>query len=334
MKELPMPLKVAMFQKSYDYIKPRLDALGLDVSVVPFDKAGQFLVDGKAVSRRDLDLDYVWLSTHINADGLRDTAFDYMLECKTIGVLQTFNAGLDHPFYKKLSDKGTRVCNSSAQGVAIAEYVMAQVLSVLHPIELQRRLQGEKKWQATPFREISQSSWLIVGFGPIGQELARRVKAFGANVAVVRRSTEPTPLADQLGTMADFPRLLPTADIVVLACPLNEATRDFADREFFAAMKPGTILVNIARGPLIVEADMLAALYNGKLETAILDVFDQEPLPTTSPLWSHPKVRLTSHTSFAGSGGRGRWDQLFLDNIKRFANGEKLINEVDPHNIV
>lgn len=329
-----MPFTIAMYDKSYDYIGKRLDGLGLDLKVCTFGKDGMFLVDGVKVAPRDVAVDYVWLSTHLNADNFRDEAFAIVLGCKSVGVLQTFNAGLDHPFYKKLSDKGTRICNSSAQGVAIAEYVMAQVLAVLQPIELQRALQAKKQWQITPFREVSQTSWLIIGFGPIGQEVAKRVKAFGASIAVVRRAPQASPLADQVGTMADLKSLLPAADIVVLACSLNDETRGFADAAFFATLKPGAILVNIARGALIDDAAMLAALDNGPLATVILDVFHQEPLPADNPLWSHAKVRLTSHMSFAGSGGRSRWDQLFLDNITRYAGGEALAQEVNPKDIV
>ena len=93
------------------------------------------------------------------------------------------------------------------------------------------------------------------------------------------------------------------------------------------------MLVNIARGALIDDAAMLAALDQGKLATAILDVFHQEPLPAANPLWSHPRVRLTSHTSFSGSGVRNRWDSLFLDNIARFARGAPLLYEVNPRDI-
>ena len=95
-------------------------------------------------------------------------------------------------------------------------------------------------------------------------------------------------------------------------------------------MKAGTILVNVARGAIIDDAALLAALETPGLATAILDVFATEPLPADSPLWGHPKVRMTSHTSFAGSGVRNRWDALFLDNIQRFVKGQPLANEVDP----
>jgi phosphoglycerate dehydrogenase-like enzyme len=122
----------------------------------------------------------------------------------------------------------------------------------------------------------------------------------------------------------------PEADVVVLACSLNDQTRELADTAFFAAMKPGSILVNVARGGVVDDRALMAALDRGKVATAILDVFDTEPLPADDPLWTHPGVRLTPHTSFAGDGVQGRWDALFLDNIGRFARGEPLERVVDP----
>ena len=328
-----MTATVAMYDKSYAHIRPRLDALGLDIVVRTFGKDGKFLIDGAKVAPADVTVDYLWLSSHLNADGFRDGAFELVLNCKSVGVLQTFNAGLDSPFYEKASQKGIRICNSSAQGVAIAEYVFGQVLSVLQPIGQQRALQAAKQWQQTPFREIWQTNWLIIGFGPIGQEVAKRAKAFDATTVVIRRSPQASPLADASGTMADLDEFLPNADVIVMACALNDETRGFAGKAFFDAVKKGAILVNIARGPLIDDAAMIASLDEGRLSTAILDVFHTEPLPPDNPLWSHPKVRMTSHTSFAGSGGRARWDQLFLDNIARFAKGEALAHEVNPRDI-
>jgi phosphoglycerate dehydrogenase-like enzyme len=329
-----MPVTVGMYDKSLAHIGDRLNALGLDIIVHPFDKSGQFLIGGTATAPGDVDIDYLWLSSHINADNAQKATFDLALACKSLGVLQTFNAGLDNPVYKQISDKGTRICNSSAQGVAIAEYVMAQVMSITHPVAQQRAQQAAKEWKITPFRELSRTHWLIVGYGPIGQEIAKRVKAFGAGTTVVRRSPSLSEFVDKAGTQADLSALLPQADVIVLACPLTDATRGFAGTGFFAMVKPGAILVNIARGGLIDDAALIAALDADQLETAVLDVFHKEPLPEDDPLWSHPKIRLTPHTSFAGDGGRGRWDQLFLDNISHYVKGEPLTQEVKPSDIV
>jgi phosphoglycerate dehydrogenase-like enzyme len=329
-----MSVTVAMYDKSLEHIGARLDALGLDIKVLPFGKDGQFQINGATVSPSDIDVDYMWLSTHLNADNMQKTAFELAQACKSINVMQAFNAGLDNPVYKKISDKGVRICNSSAQAVAIAEYVMTHVLSLFHPIDLQREQQGRTEWKMTPFREIWRTNWLIIGYGPIGQAVARRVKSFDASTAVIRRSPAISELVDKAGTMADLDKFLPEADVIVLACPLNDETRGFASKKFFASVKPGATLINIARGKLIDDTAMISALDDGRLAAAVLDVFHTEPLPEDDPLWSHPKIRLTPHTSFAGNGGRARWDELFLDNISRFVSGKALVAEVDPADIV
>jgi len=329
-----MAVTVAMYDKSYDHIGDRLNALGLDIEVLIFDRDGELYKGGKAVLPAEIDVDYLWLSTHLNADNAQSMAFELAMSCKSVGVMQTFNAGLDNPVYKKISDKGVRICNSSAQAVAISEYTMAHVLSLLHPIDEQRDQQARKEWKMAPFREIWRTNWLIIGYGPIGQELVKRAKAFDANITVVRRSPATSEVVDRAGTIADLGEFLPDADVIVLACPLNDETRGFAGKDFFAAVKPGAILVNIARGKLIDDAAMIAALDDGRVAHAVLDVFHTEPLPEADPLWSHPNVRLTPHTSFAGNGGRARWDELFLDNLSRFVKGEPILAEVDPKDIV
>ncbi|MEM1161691.1 MAG: NAD(P)-dependent oxidoreductase [Pseudomonadota bacterium] len=324
-----MTRTVAMFEGVYPLIQDRLDALGLDIDVITFDADGRFGPDRLAPG--EMRLDYLWFSSRQGKLGMKQPdAFAMALACRHVGVLQTYNAGLDDPFYARMAANGTRLSNSSAQGVAIAEYVIGQVMSVLQPIALQRQQQAAKRWRITPFREISQTNWLIVGFGPIGTAIAKRVKAFEAGVMAVRRDPVPDPNVDRMGTAADLVEMLAAADVVVLACPLNDATRGLAGPDFFAALKPGAILINIARGGVVDDAALLAALEKGTVETAILDVFGAEPLPEGDPYWTHPKVRLTPHTSFAGDGGTGRWDQLFLDNIARFMRGERLIREVDP----
>lgn len=197
-----------------------------------------------------------------------------------------------------------------------------------------RDLQARKEWKLTPFREISRSNWLIVGFGPIGRAIAERTKAFGASNTVVRRAPAASDTVDRAGTIADLAQLLPAADIIVIACPLNDQTRGLVDDEFLAAVKPGAVLVNIARGAIVDDAALIKALDEERLSAAVLDVFHTEPLPRDDPLWSHPKVQVTAHTSFAGRGTRYRWEQLFLDNLARFVNGESLLNEVDPADLL
>lgn len=329
-----MPPVLAMYDRSLAHIGPRLDALGLGLQVVTFGRDGMCIVDGRQVPPEEVSADYVWLAAPITAEGIQEEMFAIVERLRRVGVLQTYNAGLDHPFYKRMSEKGTRLCNSSAQAVAISEYVLGQLMSVLQPIPEQRALQARREWRITPYREIAGTTWLIVGYGPIGREVAKRAKAFGARTLAVRRKPESSPDVDRMGTLADLPSMLPEADVIVLAAPLNAATKGMADARFFATAKAGAMLVNVARGGLVDDAALIAALDAGRLAQAILDVFHEEPLPVADPLWAHPKVRLTSHTSFAGSGVHDRWDTLFLDNIQRFAKGEPLCNVVRPEDLL
>mgnify|MGYP001162725335 FL=1 len=329
-----MTVSVGMFDTGYTRLKHQIDAMGLDIDIRTFDKDGNFNISGAKVPAADAEVDYLWLGPDLAGGSLGSLPFDIALACKRIDVLQTFNAGLDNPAYKKLSDKGIRICNSSAQSVAIAEYTMAHALSLIHPIDNQRAAQARKEWTRTPFREVANTTWLIVGFGPIGATTAARAKAFGATVNVIRRSPKISETVDAAGTLNEIDRFLPDADVIVLACPLNNVTRGLAGNSFFTNIKHGAILINIARGALIENEAMIDALDRGQLEAAVLDVFHTEPLPAKDPLWTHPKVRVTAHTSFAGDGTRSRWDELFFDNLPRFVQGKKLMYEVAPADII
>ena len=223
--------------------------------------------------------------------------------------------------------KGIRLSKSSAQAPAIAEYVVCHALSLLAPITAYRVAQVAHEWKSVPFREVAETRWVIVGFGSIGSEIARRVKPFGAHITVVRRTPAPDALVDEVRASSDLLSLLPNADVVVLACSLNDETRGIAGTEFFAAMKPGSILVNIGRGGLLDEAALQAGLAVDKPAAAVLDVFQTEPLPADAWAWDHPKVRVSSHCAGAGSGVLGRGDELFLENYRRFLAGEPLLHE-------
>ncbi len=328
------PVTVAMYSKAHETIAPRLDALGLDIDLVLFDEKMTLTHGGSKLEPSETGIDYLWFSPEVSHDGNLTAAFDLVLSLKSLDVLQTFNAGLDHPGYKKVADRGVRLSNSSAQAVAISEYVLGQVLAMFQRHDAQRAAQSAGEWQRIAFREIAGTNWLIAGFGPIGRATAALAKAFGAHVTVVRRSPETGPTVDRAGTMADLPEILPDTDVIVLACPLNEATCGMADKAFFDRVKQDAVLVNIARGGLIDDAALIDALDNGALAEAALDVFHTEPLPAGDPLWTHPKVRLTGHTSFFGSGTGRRWVQLFLDNLPRYVAGEPLINEFNPKDLV
>lgn len=325
-------MKLLIHRGALKRVEHELATTGLPLDLVIVDENGVWHGDQK-IEAKAAAPDIAWVSVDAYITRQMPLFFEAILTAGSTRWMQTFNAGLDLPVFKDVLAKGIRLTNSDAQAVPIAEYVVANALAELHPIAAHRAAQVQRKWKTVPFREISQTSWLIIGYGHIGQEVARRVKPFGARVIGVRRNTKPSQFADQIATLADVPSLLPEADVVVLSCALNDETRDLANDKFFAAMKPSSLLINIARGGVVDETALLTALARNAPRVAILDVFKQEPLPETSQFWTHPQVRVTGHTSAAGSGTIPRGDQLFLNNLKRYAAGEPLINEVSASSL-
>jgi len=143
----------------------------------------------------------------------------------------------------------------------------------------------------------------------------------------VRRQSDNRGLADAIIPLSDVAKVLPETDVVVLACALNAQTRYLANDAFFEKLKKGAILINIARGALIDPEALKRGLDRDQPRTAVLDVFEQEPLPADNWMWKHPKVRVSAHTSPHGSGTIGRGDELFLENLRRYLKGEPILNE-------
>ena len=317
-----------MHPAARDRVADRLAAIDLPLCVLPLLEDGRCMADGGPKPLAEAPAEAVWLTSDM---GKR--AFEACLEAiaasRTVRWVQTFNAGLDHPGYRDIAAKGIRIGASSAQAVAISEYVFAHVLDIFQGLADRRAAQAAGEWKQLPFREIAGTVWLVVGYGNIGREIGRRAGAFGARVVGVRRSGAPAPHADEVCAMSELRDRLGGADVVVLCCPHSSETDRLVDAGFLAAMKRGAVLVNVARGGVVDDTALLAALDSSRVGTAVLDVFEPEPLPRSSRYWTHPSVRLTGHCSFAGNGTRGRADDLFIANLPRYAEGEALVNEVD-----
>lgn len=324
-----MSKQQALFVRpAWERIAARVEALGLAIDPIISEEDGSYTFQGQKRDIADLEPEIAWLSNDVFGwKPLRELAIA-LLKAPSLKWVQTASAGLDNPLFRGIYDKGAKLTNSDAQALAIAEFVLARVLSSFHPTERRREAQAAHEWARLGFKEIWHTNWLIIGFGNIGQEIAKRAKGFDAHVTGVRRSGGTHPHADVLIAPKDILGQLPGADVVVLACPLTEETRLIANKEFFAAMKEGATLVNIGRGGLLDEDALIAALDEDKPSHAILDVFETEPLPATSPLWDHSKIAASAHTSAFGSGTRARGDDLFLENLSHYLKGEPLRNEV------
>ena len=168
----------------------------------------------------------------------------------------------------------------------------------------------------------------MIGLGTIGIEVAERARAFGAHVIGARRTPQGGEPVDELVTPEQVREALSRADVVVLAVPATQDTVGMVDERFLAQMRPGSVLVNVARGSLVDEGALLGALDRGAPEAALLDVTATEPLPPESLLWTHPRVVLTPHTSALGEGRHARAAGIFLANLASYLADEPLVNVV------
>jgi len=319
---------ILLHASAHARIKDRLSTLDPALNVITMQTDGALHRNGVPIEMDDINAHIFWASIDFLVGGPVREAMIALLKSETAQWVQTASAGLDAPVWQMILDKGIRLTNSDAQAIAIAEYVMANVMAEFQPTFERREAQTAHEWKRLPFRELSNTNWLIVGFGHIGSEVGRRAKAFGAHVTGVRHSGKSHELADHVITQSEIHNNLSNQDVVVLACPLTEATKIMVDGTFLSAMNNKAVLVNIGRGQLINEDALIIALDTGTPEAAILDVFQTEPLPEGHPLWDHPKVRVTAHTSAFGSGTRERGDDLFLENLQNFLNEKDLRNEV------
>jgi phosphoglycerate dehydrogenase-like enzyme len=241
--------------------------------------------------------------------------------------IHNLGAGIDGV---PLDEVGERVltCSRGASSVAIAEYVLGTMLAF------------EKRWTETPVTEppaqwgaanlggLEGRTLGLVGIGAIGTEVAKRALAFDMRVVAVRRTASP-PDIDGVTLAKSLHDLLGEADHVVVAAPATDGTRRLFDASAFAATKPGAHFVNIARGALVDQDALIAALDSGHVAFASLDVVDPEPLPAGHPLFTHPKVRLTAHVSWSAPSTGARTVHLFVDNVRRYLAGERLHGIVD-----
>jgi phosphoglycerate dehydrogenase-like enzyme len=252
--------------------------------------------------------------------------------------VQAQSAGVDRYLSLPELAASERIVLTNMRGVhapAIADHVFAMLLALTRdlPVHLAGRAEGRWRRGGSGVLEplaLDGRTLLVVGLGGIGGEIARRGHGFGMRVLATRRGDDPAPPhVERVGKPKDLLALLPEADVVAIAVPLTPETTGLFDAAAFAAMKPRSYLVNIARGKVVDTGALLAALRSGKLAGACLDVTDPEPLPPGHPLWKLPNVVITPHVaSDAAITDERRW-AVFRENLRRFDAGEPLLNVVD-----
>jgi phosphoglycerate dehydrogenase-like enzyme len=248
--------------------------------------------------------------------------YDLLGEMPGLRVLQTLSAGVD--WLLPHVPPGVTLCDAGgARDTAVAEWVLAAVLASTRTLPELRDLQREHDWEWHQSRELAHSTVLILGYGAIGAAVEARLAPF--DVELIRVAHHAHPHAHSVD---DLESLLPRADVVVVLLPLTPETVGLLDGDLLGRLRPGALLVNAARGP-IVDTDALLELLQAKRIRAVLDVTDPEPLPADHPLWDAPGVLLTPH--FAGDTlpADRRAFALAGEQVGRYVRGEPLVNVVE-----
>jgi phosphoglycerate dehydrogenase-like enzyme len=263
---------------------------------------------------------------------------EQLVHARELQWIHSTAAGVAQLMYPELRQSGITVSNASGIfSVPMAEHTMGLILAMARNFPDSVRYQDQSKWSVQALwdrpqhlTEINGRVLLIVGYGSIGRELARRAKAFDMNVWGVTRSGQ----GDRTYTEKIFPawqlnEALPLADYVVIAAPETSETKHLIGTEQIARMKRGARLINVARGSLLDQAALIGALQSGALAGAALDVTGVEPLPPESPLWKAPNLFITPHTSAISERLWLRETELFLKLLDEWFSGEELSNRVD-----
>lgn len=250
-----------------------------------------------------------------------------------VKLLQSTNAGVE----KLLSviPEDVIITNvTGAFGGVISEYIIGGVLALSRKLFQYREQQRRHIWQEIPQENLLYGrNTLILGCGDIGTSTAEKLHTFGMNVTGIRRSPVPTHGFDRVFGMDMLEELLPETDLLICCLPHTPETAGLLSEKQIALLKRGALLVNVGRGSLINETALITALKNGNISGAVLDVFAQEPLPESSPLWDMKNVMVTPHISGPSFGHfpevERRIAEICADNISRYISGKQLVNVID-----
>lgn len=236
-------------------------------------------------------------------------------------VVQSLTAGVEH--LEPHLPEGVLLCNGGGiHDASTAELALTLVLASLRGIPEFVRAQDRGEWAWAWRPALADRTALILGHGRIGAAIEARLLPFECEVVRVARSAR-----EGVHAVSELPRLLPSADVVIVIVPSTPATRHLVDAEFLALMKDGALLVNVARGAVVDTDALVAALHTGRLHAA-LDVTDPEPLPAGHPLWTAPHLLLSPHTGGSSTAMWPRAHRLVREQLVRFAAGRPLANQM------
>lgn len=305
----------------------RAGGLALELVVLPADPEGR-LADADCAR-----LDCAFFSNDVFPVHSRQF-FSTVRKASALQWLHVFNAGVDHPIYAEMLQRGVRLTTSAgATSEQIAQTAITGLLMLARNFPRWLTAQHERRWnpaRAPDFpRDLVGQTALILGLGSIGTEIARLARVLGLKVIGMRRGPRrAADPVDELHPPGKLAGLLPRADWLIIACPLTTDTRGLLSADMLARLPQGARIINVARGEIIDETALIAALRTQRLGGAYLDVFGKEPLATESLLWNLPNVIISPHCAGGAAGNDGRVYRMFCANLEHWQRGEPLLNEV------
>ena len=262
-----------------------------------------------------------------------DVPLDLPRVAPNLRFVQAIGSGVGQYVASHLPEGGIVLANGAGIGAPpIAEWVLARILQILKLLPVHDANARDHRWESALGSNLQGKSVSIIGLGAIGREVARRCRAFGVHLLGVRRRGQlgaSDPDVDEVYGPDALHSVLGRSDVVVVAAPGTDATGNMFDSAAFAAMRPGSVFVNVARGTLVDEAALIRALASGHLRGAAIDVARTEPLPADDPLWDAPNLLISPHSSTSGEGYADRSFALFCTNLAHLVAGEPLVNVVD-----
>lgn len=249
---------------------------------------------------------------------------------RRLRLIQMAGAGVDSVL--PAPDLPEQVLLSNARGVhepEMSEFALALILALAKRLPRAMAQQQERAWKLFGTHRLAGKTLGVLGLGTIGHAVARRAAALGMRVIGTKRHPEPLAEVDEVLPPSETRRVLAESDLVVVVLPYTPETEGLLDADAIAAMKPGAQLVNIARGGIVDEAALAKALGEGKVGGAAIDVFDEEPLLPSSPLWKAPNLLITPHIGGLNDEYVARIGEIFFENIRRLERGEPLVNPVN-----
>ena len=300
-----------------------------------------FVTAEDAIAGRVYDADIAFMTREVTGASSKGNPskelkdFEILLRgASNLRWLQIHPAGAERTLYTELQARGVRVTTASgATAITVAHSTLGALIALNRRFPLladaQRRHAWEQRLGANAPRDLKGQCAVIVGLGPIGRSIAKLLNALDMHSIGVRRNPEPVTPCDLTLTYDRLGEALPRADWLILCCPASPVTRGLANAAAFAAMPVGSHLINVARGEVAIERDVIAALASGHLAGAYLDVFEREPLDKTSPLWDMTNVIVSPHSASHSLGQPQAILDIFLDNLRRWRAGQKLRNDVE-----